>query len=53
VLVGEPFPVQQGGGRKTVAAATDAIRERLAALVATLDTEIASSSASFMARTTT
>jgi len=37
----------------TVAAATDAIRERLAALVATLDTEIASSSASFMARTTT
>jgi 1-acyl-sn-glycerol-3-phosphate acyltransferase len=53
VLVGEPFPVQQGGGRKTVAAATDAIRERLAALVATLDTEIASSSASSLARTTT
>ena len=52
VLVGEPFPVQQGGGRKTVAAATDAIRERLAALVATLDAEIVSGSAS-LTRTTT
>ena len=52
VLVGEPFPVQQGGGRTTVAAATDAIREHLAALVATLDAEIASGSAS-LSRTTT
>ena len=40
VLVGEPFAVQQGGGRKAVAAATDAIRVHLAALVATLDAEI-------------
>jgi 1-acyl-sn-glycerol-3-phosphate acyltransferase len=46
VLVGDPFPVQQGGGRTTVTAATDAIREHLAALVATLDAEIASGSAS-------
>ncbi len=52
VLVGEPFPVQQGGGRTTVTAATDAIREHLAALVATLDAEIASGSAS-LSRTTT
>lgn len=40
VLVGEPFPVQHGGGRKAVAAATDAIQTQLAALVATLDAEI-------------
>ena len=40
VLVGEPFPVEQGGGRKAVTAATEAIREHLAALVATLDAEI-------------
>lgn len=40
VLVGEPFPVEQGGGRKAVAAATDAIREHLAALVVTLDAGI-------------
>ena len=52
VLVGDPFPVQQGGGRTTVTAATDAIRERLAALVATLDAEIVSGSAS-LTRTTT
>jgi 1-acyl-sn-glycerol-3-phosphate acyltransferase len=52
VLVGEPFPVRQGGGRTTVTAATDAIREHLAALVATLDAEIASGSAS-LSRTTT
>jgi 1-acyl-sn-glycerol-3-phosphate acyltransferase len=52
VLVGDPFPVQQGGGRTTVTAATDAIREHLAALVATLDAEIASGSAS-LSRTTT
>ena len=31
---------EQGGGRKAVAAATDAIRRHLAALVATLDAEI-------------
>ena len=41
VLIGEPFPVEQGGGRRAVAAATESIREHLAALVATLDTEIA------------
>jgi 1-acyl-sn-glycerol-3-phosphate acyltransferase len=40
VLIGEPFPVQQGGGRKAVAAATDGIRAHLAALVASLDAEI-------------
>jgi len=51
VLVGEPFPVQQGGGRTTVAAATDAIRGHLAALVATLDDEIAAGSTSSYART--
>jgi 1-acyl-sn-glycerol-3-phosphate acyltransferase len=50
VLVGEPFPVQQGGGRTTVTAATAAIREHLAELVATLDAEIASGSASCMTR---
>jgi 1-acyl-sn-glycerol-3-phosphate acyltransferase len=52
VLVGDPFPVRQGGGRTTVTAATDAIRVHLAALVATLDAEIASGSAS-LSRTTT
>ena len=36
MLVGEAFAVQQGGGRKAVAAATEAIRTHLAALVATL-----------------
>ncbi len=48
VLVGEPFPVQQGGGRKAVAAATDAIQRQLAALVASLDAEIAEDSASLV-----
>jgi len=46
VLVGDPFPVEQGGGRKAVAAATEAIRTHLAALVATLDAEIAADQAS-------
>jgi 1-acyl-sn-glycerol-3-phosphate acyltransferase len=45
VLVGEPFAVEKGGGRKAVAAATDAIRTHLAALVATLDAEIESETA--------
>ncbi len=40
VLVGEPFAVDKGGGRTAVAAATEAIRTNLAALVATLDAEI-------------
>jgi 1-acyl-sn-glycerol-3-phosphate acyltransferase len=48
VLVGEPFPVEQGGGRKAVAAATDAIQVQLAALVASLDAEIAKDSASLV-----
>jgi 1-acyl-sn-glycerol-3-phosphate acyltransferase len=48
VLIGEPFPVEQGGGRKTVAAATDAIRIHLAALVATLDAEIGTDPASLV-----
>lgn len=48
VLIGEPFPVQQGGGRKAVAAATDAIRVQLAALVATLDAEIGTDPASLV-----
>jgi 1-acyl-sn-glycerol-3-phosphate acyltransferase len=48
VLVGEPFPVLQGGGRKAVAAATDAIQIHLAALVASLDAEIAEDSASLV-----
>jgi len=52
VLVGATFPVQQGGGRTAVAAATDAIRVNLAALVATLDAEIATGPAS-LSRTTT
>jgi len=46
LLVGEPFPVRQGGGRQAVAAATDAIRVQLATLVATLDAEIAAVPAS-------
>jgi hypothetical protein len=37
VLVGEPFAVPVGAGRTAVAGATDAIRERLKALVAVLD----------------
>jgi len=45
VLVGDPFPVEQGGGRTAVTAATDAIRVHLAALVATLDAEILTGSA--------
>jgi 1-acyl-sn-glycerol-3-phosphate acyltransferase len=48
ILVGDPFPVQQGGGRKAVAAATDAIQVHLAALVATLDAEIEQDSASLV-----
>ncbi len=46
VLVGEPFAVAQGGGRKAVAAATDALRVQLAALVSTLDAEISAGTAS-------
>ncbi len=46
VLVGEPFSVEKGGGRTAVAAATDAIRVHLAALVATLDAEISRDQAS-------
>ena len=46
VLVGEPFAVDKGGGRTAVAAATDAIRVNLAALVATLDAEISRDQAS-------
>jgi hypothetical protein len=45
VLVGNPFPVPQGGGKTAVTAATDAIRVQLAALVASLDAEISSGSA--------
>ena len=45
VLVGEPFSIEQGGGRKAVSAATDAIQIHLAALVASLDAEIAEGSA--------
>ena len=45
VLVGDPFPVPQGGGKTAVTAATDAIRVQLAALVASLDAEISSGSA--------
>ncbi|MGS0684643.1 lysophospholipid acyltransferase family protein [Nakamurella sp. GG22] len=52
VLVGEAFAVQQGGGRKAVAAATEDIRTHLAALVATLDAEIVTGPASLQ-RTTT
>ena len=52
VLVGEPFPVDKGGGRTAVAAATEAIRKHLAALVATLDAEIPRDQAS-LSRTTT
>lgn len=48
VLVGEPFPVQKGVGRKAVAAATNAIRIQLAALVATLDAEIGTDPASLV-----
>jgi 1-acyl-sn-glycerol-3-phosphate acyltransferase len=43
VLVGEPFAVPAGGGRKPVAEATEAIRVNLAALVAELDTQLAHS----------
>lgn len=50
VLIGDPFPVQQGGGKKAVAAATEAIRVNLAGLVATLDAEIDQAS---LSRTTT
>jgi hypothetical protein len=42
--------VQQGGGKKAVAAATEAIRVNLADLVATLDAEIDQAS---LTRTTT
>ncbi|MGH8938172.1 MAG: lysophospholipid acyltransferase family protein, partial [Actinomycetes bacterium] len=37
VLVGEPFATPAGGGRAVLAAATDEMRTRLAALVAELD----------------
>ncbi len=46
VLVGDAFPVQQGGGRKAVTAATQAIRAHLAAQVATLDAAIRADPAS-------
>ena len=52
VLVGEPFSVEKGGGRTAVAAATEAIRVHLAALVATLDAEISKDPAS-LSRTKT
>ena len=51
VLIGDPFPVEKGGGKKAVAAATEAIREHLADLVATLDTEISDDPVS-LSRTT-
>lgn len=44
VLVGEPFTVPAGGGRKPVAEATEAIRVNLAALVSELDAQLAHSS---------
>jgi 1-acyl-sn-glycerol-3-phosphate acyltransferase len=40
VLVGEPFAVPVGGGRKPVAEATEAIRVKLAALVRELDADL-------------
>jgi len=45
VLVGDPFPVPHGGGKTAVTAATEAIRTHLAALVVTLDGQIASGAA--------
>jgi 1-acyl-sn-glycerol-3-phosphate acyltransferase len=42
VLVGDPFEVLHGGGKTAVSAATEKIREQLAALVVTLDSDIAS-----------
>ncbi|GAA2020025.1 1-acyl-sn-glycerol-3-phosphate acyltransferase [Nakamurella flavida] len=44
VLVGQPFAVEQGASRTAVAAATDGIREHLAALVRTLDEDLAAGS---------
>ena len=41
MLVGQPFAVEQGASRTAVAAATEAIREHLAALVRTLDEDLA------------
>lgn len=41
VLVGEPFSIPQGAGKTAVAAATDQIQTKLAALVAALDGELA------------
>lgn len=43
VLIGEPFTVPAGGGRKPVAEATEAIRVNLAALVSELDAQLAQS----------
>ena len=43
VLVGEPFAVPAGGGRRPVAEATEAIRVKLAALVGELDAQLAQS----------
>ncbi|MTD16601.1 1-acyl-sn-glycerol-3-phosphate acyltransferase [Nakamurella sp. YIM 132087] len=37
VLIGDPFPVPQGAGKVAVAAATDQVREKLAATVRELD----------------
>ena len=42
MLVGDPFEVPHGGGKTAVSAATEKIREQLAALVVTLDSDIAS-----------
>jgi 1-acyl-sn-glycerol-3-phosphate acyltransferase len=41
VLVGEPMPVQRGGGRKAVAAMTEQIQRELAGLVVRLDAAVA------------
>lgn len=43
VLVGEPFTVPAGGGRRPVAEATESIRVTLAALVSELDAQLAQS----------
>lgn len=41
LLVGDPFEVPHGGGKTAVSAATEKIREELAALVVSLDSDIA------------
>ncbi|MET3806953.1 1-acyl-sn-glycerol-3-phosphate acyltransferase [Nakamurella sp. UYEF19] len=42
VLIGDPFPIPAGAGRKAVDAATDLIRDRLSSLVIQLDKAISS-----------